>query len=245
MGDFGSLYDSANNWYSGYGHGMGMDGDDAGYAAAGLGANTISLGQDFVKDAAQKLDNSKALAAAGTPIIALGLRAMTVMSNLTGIEGPERGDRYGRGADALSGVKSSLQATCPPKSWEGAASSAYGDRNDEQQRRADLMAKTDAEVKNALDAEALQIQDTRQQIDHQMTELTLAIPFALAAKLWNAPPGSGMIASQVIEWAAFAKTVTIATQRMYRMAADSAHNATVIRRAGATYDRIASEAQSE
>jgi EspA/EspE family len=244
MGDFGSLYDSANNWYSGYGHAKGMGGEDAGYSAAGFGANVVSLGQDFVKDAANKLDNSKAFAAAATPIIAFGLRTMTIMSNLTGFEGPERGDRYGRGADSFSGVNSSLQATCPPNSWKGEASGAYGNRNDEQQKRADLMAKTDLEVKNALDAEALQIQDTRQQIDHQMTELTLAIPFALAARLWNAPPGSGMIASQVIEWAALAKTLPIATQRMYRMASDSAHNATVIRRAGATYDRIASEAQS-
>lgn len=244
MGDFGDLYDSANNWYSGYGHGKGMGGEDAGYTAAGLGANVVSFAQDAVKQSAEKLDNAKALAAAATPIIATGLRAMTIMSNLTGFEGPERGDRYGRGADAFSGVNSALQSTHSPNSWQGTASGAYGSRNDEQQQRADLMAKTDADVKSALDTEAEQIVDTRRQIDHQMTELTLAIPFALAARLWNAPPGSGMIASQVIEWAAFIKTVPIATQRMYRMVSDSAHNATVIRRAGATYDRIASEAQA-
>ncbi|MGV0768384.1 EspA/EspE family type VII secretion system effector [Mycobacterium syngnathidarum] len=245
MGDFGDIYDAANNWYSGYGHVKGVGGDDAAYNFAGLGANVISVGQEFAKQGAKQFDNAKFLAAATTRIIATGLRAMTIMSNMTGAEGPERGDRYGAGADAFSDVGSALETTRSPNSWQGNSSDAYGDRNDEQRQRAELMASTDREVQKTLDAEADQIKDTRQQIDHQMTELTLMIPVALAARLWNVPPGSGMIASMLIECAAVAKTVPIATQRMYRMTSDSAHNATVIRRAGATYDRIASQAQAQ
>ncbi|MBP2455092.1 EspA/EspE family type VII secretion system effector [Mycolicibacterium lutetiense] len=245
MGDFGDIYDAANNWYSGYGHVKGVGGGDAGYSFAGLGANVISGAQEFAKQGAKQLDNAKFLAAATTRIIAAGLRAMTIMSNMTGFEGPEGGDRYSNGAEAVSRVASALEKTQPPGSWQGDSSDAYADRNDEQRQRAESMAETDREVQAALDAEAGQIADTRQQIDHQMTELTLAIPFALAARAWNVPPGSGMIASLAIESAAFAKTVPIATQRMYRMASDSAHNATLIRRAGATYDRIASEAQAQ
>ncbi|MBU8825027.1 EspA/EspE family type VII secretion system effector [Mycolicibacterium goodii] len=244
MSGFGDFYDIANNWYSGYSHVVGVS-EDTGYTVAGLGANVVSFGQSLAREGAQKLDNAKFAAAAATPIIAFGLRTMTIMSNLTGFEGPERGDRYGQGAEAFSGVSSGLDGTRSPDSWEGSSSDAYSDRNREQKDRAELMAETDRIVKEVLDKEAGEIVDTRRQIDHQMTELTWLIPAAIAAKFWNAPPGSGEIASQIIQWGGVAKTLPIATQRMYRMIADSSENATVIRRAGATYDRIAAEAQAQ
>ncbi|WP_162234064.1 EspA/EspE family type VII secretion system effector [Mycolicibacterium goodii] len=244
MGAFGDFYDMANNWYSGYSHTVGVA-EDTRYTVAGLGADVISSGQSIAREGAQKLGDTRLAAAAATPIIAYGLRAMTIMSNLTGFEGPERGDRYGRGAEAFSEVSGNHDATGSPDSWEGTGSQAYSDRNREQKDRAELMAETDRIVKEVLDKEAGEIEDTRRQIDHQVTELTWLIPAAIAAKFWNAPPGSGEIASQIIQWGGVAKTLPIATQRMYRMIADSSENATVIRRAGATYDRIAAEAQAQ
>jgi hypothetical protein len=244
VGAFGDFYDMANNWYSGYSHTVGVA-EDTRYTVAGLGADVISSGQSIAREGAQKLGDTRLAAAAATPIIAYGLRAMTIMSNLTGFEGPERGDRYGRGAEAFSEVSGNHDTTSSPDSWEGTGSQAYSDRNREQKDRAELMAETDRIVKEALDKEAGEIEDTRRQIDHQVTELTWLIPAAIAAKFWNAPPGSGEIASQIIQWGGVAKTLPIATQRMYRMIADSSENATVIRRAGATYDRIAAEAQAQ
>ncbi|MBU8810778.1 hypothetical protein KL953_18000 [Mycolicibacterium goodii] len=244
MGDFVKIYDAANNWYSGYSHAVGVA-EDTRYTLAGLGANVLSLGQSLATEGAERLGAARFAAAAATPIIASGLRIMTGMSNMTGFEGPERGDRYAQGADSFTGVSSGLDGTRSPDSWEGSSSDAYSDRNREQKDRADLMAETDRIVKEVLDKEAGEIEDTRRQIDHQMTELTWLIPAAIAAKFWNAPPGSGEIASQIIQWGGVAKTLPIATQRMYRMIADSSENATVIRRAGATYDRIAAEARAQ
>lgn len=245
MSDFVDIYDAANSWYSGYQNTVPTMKEDPGSAFFGLGANAIDFAHSAAQEGAEKFGDLRSAAALATPIISMGIRIMTVMSNMTGFEGPERGDRYGRGADAFASVSDDLDGTRSPDSWDGSSSKAYSDRHREQQERAQLMAKTDAEIKEVLDEEALQIKDTRNQISRQISELTYLIPVALAAKLWNVPPGSGEIASQAIQWAGFAKTVPIATQRMYRMVSDSSHNATLIRRAGATYDRIAAEAQAQ
>lgn len=209
-----------------------------GWMMAGVGADYISLMQG-VAEAGRKMNPSLA-ASLATPIISRGLLVMMGMDNATGIGGPENGHRFDQGDQGFRAASAALNDTKPPESWAGEASSTYADRNVEQQQRAEKMAETDETIKDVLDTEAGQLQQTRTVISRSQTLLTLQIPVAVALK---AMPVKGPAMALAYEIAAVAATLPHAMNRFTRMAHDAARNATEIRRAGASYDSIAADAQ--
>lgn len=239
MGDLTDIY-SALNWGQGVVEHPQSAGEHTGWAMAGVGADFVGLTQALAEEAGAKVGNTRLAAAAATPIIRAGLLAMMGMSSACGFGGPEKGDRFGQGSEAFTTVSDALGSTKPPDSWQGDASGAYANRNHEQQRRADAMAEIDRTVKQVLDDEAEQVDVARKMLDRCQTSLGLAIPAALLAKTF---PVGGAAISLGIEMAAVAATLPLAVDRFGNLAASAAHNATLIRRAGASYDEIASGAQ--
>jgi hypothetical protein len=243
MGGFVDLYNSANYWYSGYQHVTGA-GESPGWSMAGIGADFIGFMQPIGQATAQALGAARAAAALETPIIDIALTSMNVMNNLCGFGDPDKGEQFARGSDAFNAVKEQLGSCHPPERWQGTSSDAYGDRNTEHQQRADVLAEIDRTVQEVLGKEAEQVAATRTVLDHNQTILTFAIPPAIAAMMIEIPPGAGLALSMSIQTAAVAATLPTCTGQFSQLVSDAAHNATLIRRAGASYDHIASAAQA-
>jgi hypothetical protein len=240
MGDVTDVY-SALNWGYGVVEHPRSAGEHAGWAVAGVGADFVGLMQPLAEQGAKKFGNARVASAAATPIIQAGLLAMMGMSNACGFGEPEKGDRFARGSEAFDGVGDELGSTTSPQSWQGDASDAYADRNHEQQRRAATLAEIDKTVKGVLDNEAEQVDVARKMLDRCQTVLGLSIPAAIVAKA--IVPGGPAI-SLGIEIAAVGATLPLATARFGELVSNAAHNATLIRRAGASYDEITSAAGS-
>lgn len=238
MGDFADIY-SALNWGQGLVERPQSAGEHTGWAMAGVGADYVGLMQPLAEQGAKKFNDARLASAAPTPIIRAGLLAMMGMSNACGFGGPEKGDRFAQGSEAFRAVSDTLGSTRPPDSWQGDASDTYNDRNREQQQRAAEMAKNDRTVKEVLDAEAEQVDVARKMLDRCQTTLGLSIPPAVAL---NFVAGWGPAASIVLQITAVAATLPPATTRFGLLASNAAHNATLIRRAGASYDQITSGA---
>lgn len=243
MGTMVDLYNSANYWYSGYQHVTGM-GDSPGWAAGGIAADFVGFMQPIGHAAASALGATRAAAALETPIIEAALTSMNVMNNLCGFGGPDKGEQFAQGADAFNAVKDELGSCRPPDSWQGSSSDAYGDRNTEHQQRAASLAEVDRTVHDVLAKEAEQVESTRTNIDHNQTILTAFIPPAVAAMAVELPPGAGIALSMAIQTAGVAATLPFCMEAFAQLGIDAAHNATLIRRAGASYDQIASAAQA-
>ncbi|WP_418002422.1 EspA/EspE family type VII secretion system effector [Mycobacterium sp. PDNC021] len=242
MGDMLDLYNSANYWYSGYQHVTGM-GESPAWSAGGIAADFIGFMQPIGQATARALGATRAAAALETPIIEAALTAMNVMNNLCGFGGPNNGEQFAHGSDAFNAVKDELGSCRPPDSWQGSGSEAYGDRNTEHQQRAASLAEVDRTVHDVLKNEAEQVGSTRTTLDHNQTILTAFIPAAIAAT-FVPPPGAGLALSLSIQTAGVALTLPPCTEEFTQLGIDAAHNATLIRRAGASYDQIASAAQA-
>lgn len=242
MAKFVDIYE-AINWFKGtvYDHPEGV-GKDTAWSMAGIGADYVGFMKMLGTPIAEKL-GVEVSEAAELPVIKAGLLSMMGMANMLGVGDPESGDRFAHGANAFNRVDEALGSTRPPDSWEGSASDAYGEKNKEQRRRAAQMAENDKTVKEVLDREAEQVEKTRETLDHMSTLLTYSVLPALAALAWNTPPGIGEVVSLSIQTAAVTGTLPDCTAQFGRLVSDAAHNATVIRRAGAGYDNIASAAR--
>ncbi|BBZ11514.1 EspA/EspE family type VII secretion system effector [Mycobacterium branderi] len=241
MGDLRDIYESFNFWKGlAYDHPKGVEKDTA-WSLTGIGADFVGFTHTLGTQLGKKL-GATIPEAAELPVIENGLLAMMAMANMLGFGDPETGNGFAKGANAFNRIGETLGSTHPPDSWEGSASETYGERNKEQQQRAAEMAENDKTVKEVLHRESEQVEKTRETIDHNSTVLTLSIIPALTAMLWNIPPGSGEAVSLGIQVAAVAGTLPPCLQAFERMTSDAAHNATLIRRAGAGYDRIAADA---
>jgi len=234
------VYSLLNSGPSAWGHLTGLRGDDPVGSALGFGADVLGWGQAFGQDAATALGATKFAAAAATPVINAGLWVLMGMSNMSGLGTPDQGQDFGSGADAFAAVGDDLGSTGAPGSWAGDGADTYTGQNELQRGRATSMALLDSTVNDVLKREAQQVTDTRRMIDRCATGLTLAIPAALAAK---AVPGYGEALSLSIQAAAVALALPPAEARLAMMAEQSSRNATLIRRTGAGYDRIGTEAR--
>lgn len=243
MGTMVDLYNSANYWYSGYQHVTGM-GESPAWSAGGIAADFVGFMQPIGQATARALGATKQAAALETPIIEAALTAMNVMNNLCGFGGPDKGEQFAHGSDAFNAVKDELGSCRPPESWQGSSSEAYEDRNFEHQQRAATLAEIDRTVHDVLKNEAEQVDSTRTTIDHKQTWLTACIPPAVAAMAIELPPGAGIALSMAIQTAGVAATLPFCVEAFAQLGIDAAHNATLIRRAGASYDQIASVAQA-
>ncbi|MDV3125659.1 hypothetical protein M1247_12100 [Mycobacterium sp. 21AC1] len=244
MGTFVDVYSSAN-WFNGLvnDHPSSMGGNDGhvGWGMAGVGADFVGLLQPAAQELGTKLGAANAAKAAATPVIQAALLAMMGMANTCGFGDPDTGEAFNQGSDKFKETGQSLEATMSPDSWAGGSSDEYGKRNEEQQHRAARMAEIDGTVKDALANEAEQIDVTRKMLDRCQTTLGLSIVPAILAKA--IVPG-GPVISLGIEIAAVAATMPFALSRYKDLINNSAHNATLIRRAGAGYDQIAADAQA-
>lgn len=243
MGTMVDLYNSANYWYSGYQHVTGM-GESPAWSAGGIAADFVGFMQPIGHAAARALGATRAAAALETPIIEIALTSMNVMNNLCGFGGADKGEQFAHGSDAFNAVKDELGSCRPPDSWQGTSSEAYEDRNFEHQQRAASLAEIDRTVHDVLASEAKQVESTRTTIDHRQTILTAFIPPAVAAMAIEVPPGAGLALSMSIQTAGVAATLPDCVDAFTQLGIDAAHNATLIRRAGASYDQIASVAQA-
>ncbi len=224
------------------------------WAMAGIGSDLLSMGQLVATEGAGALAKSAAASGAtssaqslknfakgaGTPIINAGLIALTLESNMLGFGRPEDGARFTEGANHFVDAHSTLLKSAPPGDWTGDSSTAYGDRNKEQQVRAADMSSTDSAIQKVVAAEADQVGKTRDFVAQMQTLLSLSIIPALAAK---AVPVVGPALSTAIEVAAVAGTVPMATIRCHEMASRSGDNASKIRSLASQYESIGSNAE--
>jgi len=237
----GDVFSNVNGVYGTWGHLTGI-GDDPVGSAFGLGADFIGFAQTFGSAAAPLFEATKFAEAAATPIINAGLLALLGMGNLSGFGTPDEGQDFSSGAEAFQQIGETLATTGAPGSWTGDGSEAYTDQNGLQELRAKSMQQLDKSVGDVLAKEAGQVNETRQTIDYCSTALTFAIPVAISL---NAIPGYGQAASLEFQAAAVAMSVPVAAARFLELTGQSAHNATIVRRAGAGYDRIGSEADPD
>jgi hypothetical protein len=228
----GDVFSNVNGVYGTWGHLTGI-GDDPVGSAFGLGADFIGFAQTFGSAAAPLFEATKFAEAAATPIINAGLLALLGMSNLSGFGTPDEGQDFSSGAEAFQQIGETLATTGAPGSWTGDGSEAYTDQNGLQEVRAKSMQQLDKSVGDVLAKEAGQVNETRQTIDYCSTTLTFAIPVAISL---NAIPGYGQAASLEFQAAAVALSVPVAAARFLELTGQSAHNATIVRRAGAGYD---------
>lgn len=236
MSDFLDLYQAANFWKGLlYDHPQGVRKDTA-WSMGGIGADFVGFTHTAGIQIAEKL-GAALPEGAGLPVIEAGLVAMMGMANMLGVGDPETGNRFATGANKFNGVSEALSSTHPPDSWEGSGSDAYAERNNEQRERALQMAENDKTVKEVLDREAEQVEKTRETIDHMSTVVTAAIVPAYAAL---SIPVAGEAASLAIQATAVGVALPICIDKFQSMVSDAAHNATLVRRVGAGYDRIAS-----
>lgn len=239
MGDLTDIYSSLNYFYGIPEHAK-STGDHVGWGLAGVGADFVGLLQPAGEATATALGAAKYATAAATPIINGGLLAMMGMANTCGFGEPDQGQDFEGSASAFHQVSDAHDGTRAPDTWEGDASDQYADRNDEQRRRAEALAEADATVQAVLADEAQQVDVARTMLDRCQTSLALCIPPAIAL---NLVPGWGQAASIAFQATAVAATLTPATARYTQLIGQAAENATQLRRAGATYDRIAEGAQ--
>lgn len=233
---------SWGNWgYGMYDRGEGLQKDDrhVGWAMAGYGNDAVGFVQPIGEGIAKALGNARAAEAMATPIIQAGLFAMMAMSNTCGFGDPNTGDQFSQGAAKFGDVKNKLESAVRPASWDGDAANAYDARNREHSARVDRLKEADEAIKNAIKSEAEQNDVTRKMLDRCQTVLGLAIIPAIAL---NAVPGWGQAASLVFQTAAVAGALPPAEWRYLDLIDNSARNATLIRRAGATYDEVAAQA---
>lgn len=230
---------SSLNWFNGLirEHPEGLE-DHVNWSMAGFGADFVGLMQPLAEQGGKLAQSTNVASAAATPIIQKGLLALMAMSNTCGFGDPDEGGKFAESSGAFQSASDSMDATKPPHSWQGTSSDAYGDRNDEQRRRASQMAEVDSEIKAAIADEAEQVDVTRKMLDRCQTSMGLAIPIAIALKF--AGP-TGPAKSLLFEMATVAAAMPPALVRYTDLIDNSARNATLIRRAGATYDRIAAE----
>ena len=233
----GDINSNVNDVTGTWEHLTGVKDDPLG-SALGLGADFIGFGQAFGSAAAPLFDATTFAEAAATPVINAGLMVLMGMGNLSGLGTPDRGQDFGSGADAFARIGETLAATEAPASWTGDGSAAYAGQNGIQQDRARAMRELDRSVGEVLAQEAEQVADTRQTIDHCATALTFAIPMAVYL---NTIPYVGPATSLEYQLIAVSATLPLAQARFLQMTVESAQNATLVRRAGAGYDRIGSE----
>ncbi|WKG04390.1 EspA/EspE family type VII secretion system effector [Mycolicibacterium sp. HK-90] len=242
MGTFVDVYSSLN-WANGLilDHPSGMDtrnGKDGhvGWGMAGVGSDFVGLVQSV-----GSLGSTRLAGATATPIIQAALVVMMGMANSCGFGEPDKGGYFDQGASKFGEAKEKLEAATRPETWDSDAAKAYEVRNREHGWRADRLKAADEAIRDAIKSEAEQNGVTRKMLDRCQTTLGLAIVPAIAL---NAVPGWGQAASLAFQAAAVAGTLPPAEWRFLDLINNSAHNATVIRRAGATYDQVAAEAEA-
>ncbi|WP_049924861.1 EspA/EspE family type VII secretion system effector [Mycolicibacterium septicum] len=224
------------------------------WGMAGIGSDLLAIGQQVATEGASALAKSAAASGAtssaqslknfakgaGTPIINAGLITLTMESNMLGFGRPEDGARFTEGANHFVDAHSTLLKSAPPGGWTGDASTAYSDRNKEQQARAADMSHTDEDLQKVIAEEAGQVDKTREFVSKCQTVLSLSIVPALIAK---AIPVVGPEISLGIEIAAVAATVPAGTIQVHQMASRSGDNAGKIRSLASQYESIGSNAE--
>lgn len=214
--------------------------DHTGWSMAGIGTDFIGMMQPAAEVSAKALGAAKYATAAATPVINAGLLTMMGMANTCGFGEPDQGQDFEGSAGAFQQVGEAHDGTKSPDTWQGEASDQYAERNSEQQRRAEELAEADETVRNILATEAEQVDVARKMLDRCQTSLALCIPPAIAL---NLVPGWGPAASLAFQGVAVSASLGTATAWYADLVVQASENAEQIRRAGATYDRIAEGAQ--
>jgi hypothetical protein len=244
VGTFVDAYSSLN-WANGLilEHPKSMDtrngqNGHVGWGLAGTGADLVGIMQPIAEWGAKKFGNERIAAATATPIIQKALITMMVMGNTCGFGEPDKGGHFSNGATKFREAEDNLNSsTTTPPTWEADAAVEYGARNEEHAKRAARMAEIDDSVKEVLENEATQIDVARKMLDRCQTTLGLSI---IPVLITRAIPPHGPALATLMEFAAVAATLPLAIDRYLDLIENSARNATLIRRAGAGYDQIAS-----
>lgn len=203
-----------------------------------IGATGVErLGEKMVSRLSSAgLANAEALA---TPILDAGLWALTAMSLMLGFGDPETGDRLGQGAEQFTKI-ADLLAHAIDNSWEGSASTAYGERNSEQQERVSQLGNLDTALQRIIQTEAEQLGQTSDSLDICSDVLTICIPIAIAL---NLIPIVGQAESIAFQIGAVAGVAPVASLMMNMMAAHAMQNAMQVQKQVQGYSKVASKAR--
>ncbi|WP_287039505.1 EspA/EspE family type VII secretion system effector [Mycobacterium sp.] len=172
------------------------------------------------------------------PIIQAGLAVIQQMELLNGFGSPERGDKL---KASLVPSIDTIVAAFPTDSWAGAGAQAYAAVNAKHLEHVEEMARADELLRNILQREASEVEDTRLVLASVKNFLIfVCIPIALYLKSF---PGVGETLSISFQLSIVGMAVTGARAAQATMVARSVDNASQLRDLNARYRKIESTAK--
>jgi uncharacterized membrane protein YgcG len=144
--------------------------------------------------------------AIATPVIAGGLKVLSLTSLTMGEGSPDGGGAFSDGAKLFQSNGKSLEGAYPTETWSGSASDAYTSQNSHQIQRATTMLEADNDIVRILSTQAQQVDHARTEVDWAAKGLAAVIPVAMAleATVLGAPESIALQLAAVVTASAFA-----------------------------------------
>lgn len=178
-------------------------------------------------------------AVAVADILGAGQRLIAGMRSTTGHGRPDAGQGFARGATEFVGVAQMVAGAYPRDQWEGLGSQSYTVATRRVARATEALAVLDRDVHTVIDREATQIVRRRETLDDQADHLSSLrrVTGSLAAI-----PGVGAAMKTSIELAAVTAAVDVCSTELHDLAAETADNASRLRRIAGEYEALVDEA---
>lgn len=172
---------------------------------------------------------------ADSPVLSAAQLIIEGQKKLTGTDGDiEAGSGYGESATNLErAVQTLLGAQVDADAWDGAASKAYDETNNNHRRHVSNVSAADNEIGKILKKEADQVRETREVLD---STSQLLYDYGLATKAALAIPGANAAKVLVADLMAATTAVGTTSSQMAEMVAHSIQNASQIRKQNHFYD---------
>ncbi|MCG7594156.1 EspA/EspE family type VII secretion system effector [Mycobacterium sp. PSTR-4-N] len=178
-------------------------------------------------------------AVAVTDILGAGQRVIAGMRSTTGHGRPDAGESFQYGATGFLAAARTVECAYPRDEWEGGAAQSYTVATRRLAGAAEALAVLDRDVHTVIDREATQIIRRRETLDdhaHQLSSLR-RVTGSLAAI-----PGVGPAMKSSIELAAVTAAVGVCSTELGDLAAETADNASRLRRIAGEYEALVGEA---
>ena len=173
--------------------------------------------------------------AAGSPILDAGQVVIAGMRLTTGSGDPERGERFGLGAERFSRASATVGSAYPMEAWQGSGAQAYATANLRQAGRAESISTLDRRVQSVIAREAYQVAYHRDRLDEQSDYLG-----DLSYLTWSMAliPGTGKAMKAAFELAAVNAALSICGMELYKLAQETGENALQLRELAGEYSAL-------
>ncbi|MEW5811886.1 MAG: EspA/EspE family type VII secretion system effector [Actinomycetota bacterium] len=195
-----------------------------------------------VAGASGKVDGGACAARGTSDILAAGQRLIAGMRSTTGSGRPDSGESFARGATGFRGAARTVGCAYPGDAWQGVGAQAYRVAASRLAGTAEALALLDRDVHIVLDREAAQVVRRREAFDDQVDQLSSLrrVTSSLAAI-----PGVGAAMKSSIEMAAVTAAVGVSSAELHDLAAETADNASRLRRIAGEYLTLEDEATAD